>query len=92
MLRRLNAFYNERLGEDRYSAIFERKQELDVKRKDENYSPAQRQMFEIEREGTKLILNSATGAADPRDERVTSVIRMNNRIRSMRIIGQLLPT
>lgn len=89
MLRRLNAFYNERLGEDRYSAIFERKQELDVKRKDENYSPAQRQMFEIEREGTKLILNSATGAADPRDERVTSVIRMNNRIRSMRIIGQL---
>lgn len=89
MLRRLNAFYNEKLGEDRYTAIFQRKQELDVFRKDPKASPEERRMYNIEREGTKLILNSATGAADPRDEHTPSVIRMNNRIRSMRIIGQL---
>lgn len=89
MLRRLNAFYNDRLGEDRYTAIFERKQELDKKRTDPQYSAEERRMFNIEREGTKLILNSATGAADPREGQVPSSIRMNNRIRSMRIIGQL---
>lgn len=89
MLRRLNAFYNDRLGEDRYTAIFERKQELDKKRTDPQYSDEERRMFNIEREGTKLILNSATGAADPREGQVPSSIRMNNRIRSMRIIGQL---
>lgn len=38
------------------------------------------------REGTKLILNSASGAADANFE---SNIRMNNMIISMRIIGQL---
>ena len=43
-------------------------------------------MYAILREGTKLILNSASGAADANFE---SNIRMNNTIISMRIIGQL---
>lgn len=49
-------------------------------------SDKEREMYDILRDGTKLILNSASGAADATFE---SNIRMNNTIISMRIIGQL---
>lgn len=50
-------------------------------------SDYERKYYSDMREGTKLILNSASGAADANFE---SNIRMNNTIISMRVIGQLL--
>lgn len=49
-------------------------------------SDEERAVYAVQREGTKLVLNSASGAADATFE---SNIRMNNVIISMRIIGQL---
>lgn len=49
-------------------------------------SDQERAVYDIQRDGTKLILNSASGAADANFE---SNIRMNNVIISMRIIGQI---
>lgn len=49
-------------------------------------SDQERAAYDTLRDGTKLILNSASGAADANFE---SSIRMNNQIISMRIIGQL---
>lgn len=49
-------------------------------------SDAERTIYDVQRDGTKLVLNSASGAADANFE---SNIRMNNQIISMRIIGQL---
>lgn len=48
----------------------------------------ERDQYAVLREGTKLILNSASGAGDATFE---SNIRMNNQIISMRIIGLMLP-
>lgn len=49
-------------------------------------SDEERAHYSVLREGTKLILNSASGAADATFE---NNIRVNNQIISMRIIGQL---
>lgn len=49
-------------------------------------SDEERDLYDILRNGTKLILNSASGAADANFE---SNIRMNNQIISMRCIGQM---
>ncbi len=49
-------------------------------------SDEERATYDIQRDGTKLILNSASGAADANFE---SNIRMNNMIISMRCIGQM---
>lgn len=86
LLRMMSAFYNKGLGYDRYAEIFEQKQKLGKVMKDKSLSAEQRSMAAVQREGTKLILNSASGAADATFE---SPIRMNNQIISMRIIGQL---
>ncbi|MBQ1876348.1 MAG: hypothetical protein II145_06520, partial [Selenomonas sp.] len=87
LLINLEAFYNEQLGYDRYAEIFDLKQKYgkDMKNK-ELYDELQRKLFSILREGTKLILNSASGAGD---QSFYSPIRMNNMIISMRLIGQL---
>jgi ADP-heptose:LPS heptosyltransferase len=84
MLRMLDAFYNEGLGYDRYAEIFDDKQKYGDLMKDKTYSEAERGDFSLLREGTKLILNSASGAADANYD---TPIRMNNMIMSMRIIG-----
>ena len=87
MLRNMKAFYNPDLGEDRYAKIFQQKEDYGVLRKDPNLSEDERTLYGIKREGTKLILNSATGAGGtPYD----NPIRMNNQILSMRLIGQIL--
>ena len=86
MLRMMSAFYNEGLGYDRYAEIFDNKQKYGKLMKDKSLSKAEQYSYSVLREGTKLILNSASGAADATFE---SNIRMNNRIISMRIIGQL---
>lgn len=86
MLRMMSAFYNPGLGYDRYAEIFDDKQKYGKLRKDKSLSEEKRQYYNVMREGTKLILNSASGAGDATFE---SNIRMNNQIISMRIIGQL---
>ena len=87
MLRNMSAFWNEELGEDRYAKILGDKDRYDVLRKDPTKSPEERARYNIMREGTKLILNAASGAGDMTFG--SSPIRVNNQIISMRIIGQL---
>lgn len=86
LLRMMSAFYNEGLGYDRYNEIFENKQKFGKLMKDKSLTQAERDLYSVQRDGTKLVLNSASGAADANFE---SNIRMNNVIISMRIIGQL---
>lgn len=86
LLMMMSAFSNPSLGEDRYAEMFENKQRYGKAMKDESATADERGRYRILREGTKLILNSASGAGDTNFE---SPIRMNNRIISMRVIGQL---
>lgn len=86
MLRMLMAFYNRMLKYDRYAEIFFEKEKYGKEMKDQAKSKSERALISDLREGTKLILNSASGAGDTNYE---SNIRMNNNIISMRIIGQL---
>ena len=86
LLMAMNAFFNPMLGEDRYSKIFDNKTLYGKYMKDPNRSKEERDYYKTARAGTKLILNSASGAGDT-DYDVS--IKMNNRIISMRIIGQL---
>lgn len=86
LLRMMKAFYNEGLGYDRYAEIFQQKQDYGHYMKDKKRPQEERDLYKILREGTKLILNSASGAGDATFD---NNIRMNNAIISMRIIGQL---
>lgn len=86
LLRNMGAFYNERLGEDRYTKIFHDKESYGVLMKDPSIPAEERKRYKVLREGTKLILNTASGAGDAGHK---TPIRMNNRIISMRLIGQV---
>lgn len=92
MLVNLAAFTNPDLAEpgqaapDKYSQIFADKERYGKLRKDRSLTAAERENFSVLREGTKLILNAASGAADARHD---TPILMNNMIITMRIIGQL---
>ncbi|WP_052062895.1 hypothetical protein [Rhodococcoides fascians] len=92
MLVNLAAFTNPDLAEpgqpapDKYSQIFGDKERYGKLRKDKTLTAAERENFSVLREGTKLILNAASGAADARHD---TPILMNNMIITMRIIGQL---
>lgn len=86
MLRNMSAFYNPDLGEDRYAKIFEDKERYGRQMKAPGLDPAEKTRLGVLRNGTKLILNSASGAGDTTHP---NPIRMNNQIISMRIIGQL---
>ena len=86
LLRMMRAFWNDGLGYDRYGEIFDQKTEFGHKMKDKKFSESERELYSVMRNGTKLILNSASGAGDAGFE---SNVRMNNKIISMRIIGQL---
>ena len=86
LLRMMKAFYNPGLGDDRYAEIFQQKQDYGKIMKDKSRPASEREYYSILREGTKLILNSASGAGDATFD---NNIRMNNNIISMRIIGQL---
>lgn len=86
LLRRMRAFYNPDLGEDRYAQIFFDKERYGQMMKQPDISASEKERLATLREGTKLILNSASGAGDAAH---ANPIRMNNRIISMRIIGQL---
>jgi hypothetical protein len=86
LLIQMSAFFNKGLGYDRYKEIFDNKQKYGKLMNDESLSKDERELYSVLREGTKLILNSASGAGDTNFE---GNIRMNNTIISMRIIGQL---
>ena len=86
LLRMMEAFNNQGLGYDPYAEIFKYKQEDGVNMTDQNRSATERAYYKDMREGTKLILNSASGAANAK---FASSIRVDNQILSMRMIGQL---
>lgn len=86
LLKNMRAFYNAELGEDRYSKIFDQKEYYGKLMKDPNTSAEDKATYQVLRNGAKLLLNSASGAGDAFHN---TNIRMNNRIISMRIIGQL---
>ncbi|QNE18113.1 hypothetical protein F1D05_09710 [Kribbella qitaiheensis] len=86
LLRNMRAFYNPELGEDRYATIFFDKERLGRELKQPGLQQSDKDRLTTLRNGTKLILNAASGAGDASHR---NPIRMNNRIISMRIIGQL---
>jgi hypothetical protein len=86
MLRNMSAFYNAELGEDRYAKILADKDRYGQMMKDPSITPEEKTRLGVLRNGTKLILNSASGAGDTTHH---TPIRVNNAIISMRIIGQL---
>jgi len=86
MLIQMEAFLNPELGYDRYEEIFGQKESLGKLMKDESIEKELRGKYSIKRNGTKLVLNSASGAGDAKFD---NPIRVNNKIIAMRIIGQL---
>ena len=86
LLKNMRAFYNADLGEDRYSKIFDEKEYYGKLMKDPNVTDTDKATYSVLRNGAKLLLNAASGAGDASHN---TNIRMNNRIISMRIIGQL---
>ena len=86
LLKNMRAFYNADLGEDRYSKIFDEKEYYGKLMKDPNVTDADKATYSVLRNGAKLLLNAASGAGDASHN---TNIRMNNRIISMRVIGQL---
>ena len=96
LLRMLNAFWNEGLGYDRYGKFYELKEKYGKEAKALKKLGLDATEILLKQLGVKLVLNSATGAADTetryREDGTptkSKAIRMNNMITSMRIIGQL---
>ena len=86
LLRRLHAFHNEGLGYDRYAEILKLKDEYGRLKSDKSLPKDKRKEYAILQSGTKLILNSASGAGDAKFD---NSIKMSNNIISMRCIGQM---
>ena len=88
MLVMMDAFWNDGLGYDRYHKIYELKEEYSIKEKEAkaNNDTNAAAVYKLLRDGVKLILNAASGAGDANHP---TEIQMNNKIISMRIIGQL---
>ena len=86
LLMNLQAYVNAALGEDRYVQQFENKGKFGKIMKDKSRPESERDFYSTLREGTKLILNSASGGSDTAYD---NPIRMNNVIISMRLIGQM---
>lgn len=85
LLRNLLAFFNPRKGRDDYAQLYFLKEHYGKLIKSAT-DPLEKLMYSLLREAVKLALNSVTGAADSNHD---TPIRMNNRILSMRILGQL---
>ena len=85
LLIKLLAMYNAGLGYDRYNEIYNQKELYGKKTKDVSLSDNELRHYSILRGGTKLILNAASGTGDLTYD---TPIRMNNKIISMRLIGQ----
>lgn len=85
LLRMMRVFYNEQLGYDRYGEIYADKERLGRLMK-ATTDREKRYKLGLDRNGVKLILNTASGAGDAKFD---NPVRMNNNIIAMRIIGQL---
>ena len=86
LLRMMNVFFNSLLGYDRYGEIYLDKERFGKMMKDMSRSEEERLRLALDRNGVKLILNTASGAGDAKFD---NPIRMNNNIIAMRMIGQL---
>lgn len=86
LLRQMNAFSNPNLGYDRYGEMFNQKQELERLMRDETLTEDERRACKLNREGVKLILNTASGAGDADFD---NPVRANNKVLAMRSIGQM---
>lgn len=87
LLRMMGAFKNDAIGRDRYGDMYDNKQTYGDMMKDEaTYTKSECDIFNVKRNGVKLFLNTASGAGDATFD---NPIRMNNKIITMRIIGQL---
>ena len=86
LLRMMNVFFNTLLGYDRYGEIYLDKERFGKMMKDLSRSEEERLRLALDRNGVKLILNTASGAGDAKFD---NNIRMNNNIIAMRMIGQL---
>lgn len=86
LLANMSAFHNDSLGYDRLAEVYGQKAEDDKKLKDSSLSNTEKDYIKLHRSGIKLLLNSASGAADTLYD---LPIQMNNAVLSMRIIGQL---
>lgn len=86
LLMNLEAFVNQELKQDRYAAIFDLKEKYSNLAKNET-DVTKINYYKQMKDAYKLIINSASGAADTNYD---NEIRGNNKIISMRIIGQLI--
>lgn len=88
LLTRLEVFKNPERGAnvDPYYGLFEQRYAKKKEARNMMLSESVRQLADLVQDAMKLLLNSATGAADATFD---NNIRMNNAIISMRIIGQL---
>lgn len=86
LLRMMNVFYNPDIGYDRYGEMYEQKESLGAAMKDPSKTSEEKRRLSLDRNGVKLILNTASGAGDATFD---NPILMNNNIIAMRIIGQL---
>ena len=86
LLINMSAFWNNGLNYDRYDEMFGKKQMYKRLINDPSTKPEDKKLYKISQKGVKLVLNSASGAADATFK---NNIVMNNRILAMRIIGQL---
>ena len=92
MLTNMRAYWNKDLGYDPYAQIYQMKTVYGNLAKQH---PERAAHYKSQRSGTKLMLNSASGASDTKpvpgrwgDN--SRNITMNNRILSMRLIGQMM--
>lgn len=86
LLDMMAAFRNPHLAVNRYHDIYVAKEEYGRQRDALPKGDPRARKINIKRNGVKLQLNAATGAGDAKFD---NPVRMNNRILSMRIIGQL---
>lgn len=86
LLDMMDAFENPVLKENRYRKLLADKRRYTAQLADPTVPEDQKLIMASLRAGSKLILNAASGAADTNTD---NSIQMNNRIISMRIIGQL---
>lgn len=89
LLSNLEVFYDEKNHVDVYHSIYMARLELKKKLKTVPWGSQEYAELNDTQTAYKLLLNAASGAADPKSPNVKNNIRKNNAIVSMRIIGQL---
>lgn len=89
LLSNLQVFYDAATGVDVYNEIYKGRLNLKKKLKTLTWGSQEYRDLDDMQTAFKLLLNAASGAADPKSPEMSNNIRKNNAIVSMRIIGQL---